>query len=179
MGCHILSSRKTTPLCVYKSWHQVWMKKCHFPPPLSHKSSQTSPGTTLTELKKPCQGKEHVNRIAVQPRVFGSLPPPKNLPHIDKRKQSTLSREHQSQLDTYVAGPHVGPHPLKSKDDYAGEANKAERNAEQKNLLWSLLGKSIQKTKRCPVGRDLTSNNRCRRVSPNNKCSSNRINNSV
>ena len=39
-------SRKTTPLSVYKSWHQVWMKKCHFPPPLSHKSSQTSPGTT-------------------------------------------------------------------------------------------------------------------------------------
>ena len=104
------------------------------------------------------KGTSHqVNRIAVQPRVFGPAPPPKDLPHIDKRKQSTLSTEHQPQLDTYVAGPRVGPHLLKSKDDYAGDANKAERNAEQKNLLWSLLGKSIQKTKRCPVGRDLTS----------------------
>jgi len=30
----------------------------------------------------------------------------------------------------------VGPRPLKTKDDYAGEANKAARNAEQKNMLW-------------------------------------------
>jgi len=32
----------------------------------------------------------------------------------------------------------VGPRPLKTKDDYAGEANKAARNAEQKNMLWIL-----------------------------------------
>ena len=32
----------------------------------------------------------------------------------------------------------MGPHPLKTKDDYAGEAIKAARNAEQKNMLWIL-----------------------------------------
>ena len=77
----------------------------------------------------------HVNEIAVQPRVFGPDPPPKDLPRIDKGKQRTLSTEHQPQLDVYVAGPRVGPHPLKTKDDYAGEANNAARNAEQKNML--------------------------------------------
>ena len=66
------------------------------------------------------------------------LTPPKDLPRIDKKKQRTLSTDHQPQLDVYVAGPRVGPRPFKTKDDYAGEANKAARNAEQKNMLWIL-----------------------------------------
>ena len=79
-----------------------------------------------------------VNGIAIQPRVFGPDLPPKDRPRIDKRKQRTVSTEHQPQLDVYVAGPRVGPHLLKTKDDYAVEANKAARNAEQKNMLWIL-----------------------------------------
>ena len=154
------------------------------------------------------KGTSHrVNGIAVQPIVFGSNPPPKDLPRIDKRKQRTLSTEHQPQLDVYVAGPRVEPHLLKTKDNYAGEATKAAKKCRAEKHLWILarptsfpgpfpwlgilgtrllLGKSIQMTKRCLVGPDLTSNQgssssdtRCRRVSPNNKCSSNRINNSV
>ena len=85
------------------------------------------------------KGTSHrVNGIVVQPRVLGPNPSPKDVPRIDKKKQRTLSTEHQPQLDVYVAGPRVGPHPLKTKDDYAGEANKAARNAEQKNMLWIL-----------------------------------------
>ena len=159
MGCHILSSRKTTPLSVQKLASGLDEKVS---PPASIKPQVFTnlAWDNINRIEETLSGKEtshHVNRIAVQPRVFGPAPPPKDLPHIDKKKQSTLNTEHQPQLDTYVAGPRVGPHPLKSKDAYAGEANKAERNAEQKNLLCSLLGKSIQKTKRCPVGRDLTS----------------------
>ena len=59
-----------------------------------------------------------------------------------------MSTEHQPQLDVYFAGPRVGPHPLKTKDDYAVEDNKAERNAEQKNMLWILarqVNSDIQK----------------------------------
>ena len=104
------------------------------------------------------KGTSHcVNGNVVQPRVFGPNPPSKDLPRIDKRKQRTLSTEHQPQLDVYVAGPRVGPHPLKTKDDYADEATKAAKNAEQKNISGSLLCKSIQMTKRCLVGPDLTS----------------------
>lgn len=98
------------------------------------------------------KGTSHrVNGIVVQPRVFGPDPPPKDLPRIDKRKQRTLSTEHQPQLDVYVAGPCVGPHPLKTKDDYAGEANKVARNAEQKNMLWILarqVNSEVQKVPR-------------------------------
>ena len=52
----------------------------------------------INRIEETLSGKgtsHHVNRIAVQPRVFGPAPPPKDLPHIDKRKQSTLSTEHQ------------------------------------------------------------------------------------
>ena len=82
------------------------------------------------------KGTSHrVNGITVQPIVFDADPPSKDLPRIDKRKQKTLSTEHQPQLHIYVAGPRVGPHPLKTKNDYAGETNKAARNAAQKNML--------------------------------------------
>ena len=95
----------------------------------------------IDRIKETLSGKgtsHRVNGIAVQPRVFGPDLSPKECPRIDKRKQRTLSTEHQPQLDVYVAGSHVGPHPLKTKDDYAGEANKAARNAEHKNMLWIL-----------------------------------------
>ena len=69
------------------------------------------------------KGTSHrVNGIAVQPRVFGPDLPPKDRPRIDKRKERTLSTEHQPQLDVYVAGPRVGPHLLKTKDDYAARS---------------------------------------------------------
>ena len=42
-----------------------------------------------------------------------------------------------------VAGSRVGPHPLKTKDYYVCEANKAARRAHQKNMLW-ILGTSKQ-----------------------------------
>ena len=99
---------------------------------------------------------QRVNGIAVQPRVFGPDLLPKDRPRIDKRKESTLSKEHQPQLNVYVAGPCVGPHLLKTKDDYAGEANKAARNAEQKTCYGSLLGNSIQRTKRDQKGSSST-----------------------
>jgi len=44
----------------------------------------------------------------------------------------------------------MGPHPLKSKDDYAGEANKAARNAEQKNMLWLLARQVNSEVQKVP-----------------------------
>ena len=85
------------------------------------------------------KGTSHrVNGITVQPRVFSPDLLLKDRPRIDKRNQKTLSTGHQPQLNVYVAGSCVGQHLLKTKDDYAGEANKALRNVVQKNMLWFL-----------------------------------------
>jgi len=60
------------------------------------------------------------------------------------------NREHQPQLHVYVAGPRVGPHPLKTKDDYAGETNKAARNSKQKNMLWILARQVNSEVQKVP-----------------------------
>ena len=97
------------------------------------------------------KGTSHrVNGVAVQPTVFGPDPPPNDLPRIDKLKQRTLSTEHQSQLEVYVAGSRVGPHPLKTKDDYVCEANEAARSAHKKNILWILARQTNSKDQKVP-----------------------------
>ena len=61
-----------------------------------------------------------------------------------------MSTEHQVHLDIYVAGSRVGPHPLKTKDDYVCEANKAARSAHQKNMLWILARQANSEDQKVP-----------------------------
>jgi len=49
-----------------------------------------------------------------------------------------------------VAGSHVGPHPLKMKDTYVCEANKAARSAHQENMLWILVRLANSEDQRVP-----------------------------
>ena len=167
MGCHMVSLRKTfrfvsTNVGIRSGWKSV-TSRLHLATHLVFTNLAWDNTDRLEETfsgKGPCHC---VNGIAVQPRVLGTYPPPKDLPRIDKRKQGTLSKEHQLQFDVYVTGPRMGPQPFKTKDDYAVEANKAARNAEQKNLLW-ILARQVNsrprprtRPKGFLVGPDLTS----------------------
>ena len=62
---------------------------------------------------------------------------------VDVMCLSTLTADASPQTLTRgvvnVAGSRVGPHPLKTKDDYVCEANKAAGSAHQKNILWILV----------------------------------------
>ena len=44
----------------------------------------------------------------------------------------------------------MGPHPLKTKDDYVCEANKAARSVHQKNMLWILARLANSEDKKVP-----------------------------
>ena len=54
------------------------------------------------------KGTSHrVNGIAVQAKVYGLYLPRAELPHVEKKKQRSVSTEHQ-ELEVYVAGACVG-----------------------------------------------------------------------
>lgn len=73
------------------------------------------------------KGTSHrVNGIAVQAKVCGPFLPRAELPRIEKKKQRSVSAEHQ-ELEVYVAGARVGPHQ---------EAEKAAQVSCRKNLVW-------------------------------------------
>lgn len=84
------------------------------------------------------KGTSHrVNGIVIQPRVFGTDPPPKKLPAIGRSKQRTLQVDHQTQdLDMYISGPRDGPHPLMTKNDFMADGKKAAKSSQNKNMLW-------------------------------------------
>ena len=101
-------------------------------------SSQILLGTTLIDWKLETlsgQGTSHrVNGIAIQPRGFGPDPPHVEFPRIDNSKKRSLNFENQAELDVYVAGARVGPHPL-IKEHHVGDANDAAKQASNKNML--------------------------------------------
>ena len=74
-----------------------------------------------------------VNGIVVQAKVYGPFRPRANLPHIEKKKQRSVSAEYQD-LEFYVAGTHVGPEPLLTRDV---QEVKAQVHL-KKNLVWIL-----------------------------------------
>ena len=76
-----------------------------------------------------------VNVIAVQAKVYGPYLPRAELPNVEKKKQRTVSTEHQ-ELEVYVAGARVGPKPLPTKETDVQEAEKAAQVACRKNLVW-------------------------------------------
>ena len=52
------------------------------------------------------KGTSHrVNGIAVQAKVYGPYLPRAELPHVEEKKQTSVSTEHQ-ELEVYVAGGH-------------------------------------------------------------------------
>lgn len=87
------------------------------------------------------KGTSHrVNGIAVQARIYGPHLPTADLPCIEKKKkQRSVSADHQ-ELEVYVhvAGTHVGPQPLPTKEHHVQEAQETAAIACQKNLLWIL-----------------------------------------
>ena len=79
------------------------------------------------------KGTSHrVNGIVVQAKVFGPFLPRAELPHIEKKKQRSVSAEYQA-LEVYVAGARVGPEPLPTRN--VQEAEQVVKVALKKNLV--------------------------------------------
>ena len=96
------------------------------------------------------KGTSHkVNGIAVQARIYGPQLPIANLPCIEKKKQRSLSYEHE-ELEVYVAGTRVGPQPLQTKEDHVQQAEEAGTIACQKNLMWILARLANQENQTVP-----------------------------
>jgi len=77
---------------------------------------------------------------------------------VDIMCLSTLTADASPQTLTSgvvnVAGSRVGPHPLKTKDDYVCEANKAARSEHQKNMLWILVRQANSEDQKVPIKLD-------------------------
>ena len=86
------------------------------------------------------KGTSHrVNGVVIQPKVFGPDPPPKELPSINRSKQRALQLDHQVEdLDVYISGSRVGPHPLKTRENFVEDRSKSAKFAQAKNILWIL-----------------------------------------
>ena len=92
-------------------------------------------GTTLITLSKILTGKGtsyRVNGLAVQAKVYGPHLPRADLPYSEKKKKISISTKHQ-ELKVYVAGTHVGPQPLRTREDH--EAEEEVMIACKKNLV--------------------------------------------
>ena len=96
------------------------------------------------------KGTSHrVNGIAVQPKVYGPHLPRAELPHVENKKQRSVSTEHQ-ELEVYVAGARVGPQPLPTRETDVQEAEKAAQVACRKNLVWIISSQSYQDNQAIP-----------------------------
>ena len=96
------------------------------------------------------KGSSHrVNGIAVQARIYGPHLPMADLPCIERKKQRSVSAEHE-ELEVYVAGTCVGPQPLQTKEDHVQEAEEAGTIAYQKNLVWILARLANQENQTVP-----------------------------
>ena len=90
------------------------------------------------------KGTSHrVNGIAVQPKVYGPDLHRAELPHIERKKQRSVSVEHQ-ELDMYVAGGRVGPQPLITRENHVQESQRAAQVAWKKNLIWFVVRQTNQ-----------------------------------
>ena len=96
------------------------------------------------------KGTSHrVNGIAVQAKVYGPYLPRAELPHVEKKKQRSVSTEHQ-ELEVYVAGARVGPQPLPTRETDVQEAEKAAQVACRKNLVWIVSRQAYQDNQAIP-----------------------------
>ena len=96
------------------------------------------------------KGTSHrVNGIAVQAKVYGPYLPRAELPHVKKKKQRSISTEHQ-ELEVYVAGARVGPQPLPTRETDVQEAEKAAQVACRKNLVWIFSMQAYQDNQAIP-----------------------------
>lgn len=92
------------------------------------------------------KGTSHrVNGIAVQPKVYGPFLPTAELPRIEKKKQRSISIEHE-ELEVYVAGERIGPQPLHTSESHVQESEAAC----QKNLVWILARQTDQENQVVP-----------------------------
>lgn len=109
----------------------------------------------IDRLEETLSGKgtsHRVNGIVVQAKVYGPDLPRSELPLVAKKKQRSISVEHQK-LDVYVAGTRVGPQPIQTRERHFLDNIKVAQVAHQKNLL----GKQIKKSKLYPAGLGLIS----------------------
>ena len=115
------------------------------------------------------KGTSHrVNGIAVQAKVYGPYLPRAELPHVEKKKQRSVSAEHQ-ELEVYITGARVGPQPLPTRETDVQEAEKVAQVACRKNLVWivsrqadqdnqlipSWTGFNIRTRDRAPISEDV------------------------
>ena len=109
-------------------------------------------GNTVDRLEETLTGKgtsHRVNGIAVQAKVYEPYLPNTELPHVEKKKQRSVSAVHQ-ELEVYVAGARVGPQPLPTRETDVQEAEKAAQVACRKNLVWIVSRQAYQDNQAIP-----------------------------
>ena len=82
-------------------------------------------------------------------KVYGPYLPRAELPHVKKKKQRSVSTEHQ-ELEVYVAGARVGPQLLRTRETDVQEAEKAAQVACRKNLVWIVSRQAYQDNQAIP-----------------------------
>ena len=96
------------------------------------------------------KGTSHrVNGIVVQAKVYGPYLPTTELLRNEKKKQRSVSIEHE-ELEVYVAGARVGPPPLPTRESYVLESHKEVQVARKKNLVWILARQTDQENQVIP-----------------------------
>ena len=103
----------------------------------------------IDRLEETLSGKgtsHRVNGIAVQDKVYGPYLHRAELPHVEKKKQRSVSTEHQ-ELKVYVAGARVGEPP---RETDVQEAEKAAQVACRKNLVWIISRQAYQDNQAIP-----------------------------
>ena len=103
----------------------------------------------IDRLEEALTGKGTSHRVAVQAKVYGLYLPRAELPHVEKKKQRSVSTEHQ-ELEVYVAGTHVGPQSLPTRETDVQEAEKAAQVACRKNLVWIISRQAYQDNQAIP-----------------------------
>ena len=73
----------------------------------------------------------------VQANVYGPCLPRDELPHIERKKQRSVTIQDEG-LEVYVAGMRVGPQPLPTMESCAQETKEAAHVVHKKNLVWAL-----------------------------------------
>ena len=116
----------------------------------SKRLCKRSPWDNIDRLEETLTGKgtsHRVNGIVVQAKVFGPFLPRAELPHIEKKKQRSVSAEYQG-LEVYVAGARAGPEPLPTRN--VQEAEQVAKVALKKNLVWILARQMDQEHQAIP-----------------------------
>ena len=106
----------------------------------------------IDRLEETLTGKgtfHRVNGIAVQARICGPFLPRVELPRVERKKQRSVSIEHQER-EVYVTGTHIGPQPIPTVQNHVEEAKNAAQVAHKKNLMWILARHTDQDRQAIP-----------------------------